>query len=141
MKKNNLEIWLTKQPSSPYWQIRYVSPETGVITQKSTGTARKKEAERILGELRADLLNHRYQPTMSISWQNFRQHYEKEVMPGLAEKTRMKIDTVLDSVQNILHPVRLSDLTTQRLSYYQAKLRDGERSENTIAGYLGRAKK
>jgi hypothetical protein len=136
MKKNDLNIWLTKQGRSPFWQIRYVSPETGAVLQKSTGTAKKKEAERILGELRADLLARRYQPIANVSWKNFRERYEREAMPALAIKTQAKINTVLDSVETTLKPARLSDLTTQRLSYYQAKLREEDRAENTIAGYL-----
>lgn len=136
MGKRGPNIWLVKPPNSPYWGIRYEDPDSGRTRQKSTGTTKKKEAERILGEFRADLLNKRYHGPDNVGWAAFRDKYETEVLSGLAKGTMRKVDTVLDAIEEVLHPQKLSDLTAGRISRFVAKLRDGKRSESTIAGYL-----
>lgn len=136
MQNGEPKIWLAKPGNSPFWVIRYEDSETGRVQQKSTGTAKKKEAERVLGEFRADLLNGRYQGSSNGTWEAFRQQYEAEVLSGLAQKTVKKADVVLDAVERLLKPKKLSDLTASRISRFIAELRDGKRSESTIAGYL-----
>jgi integrase len=116
--------------------MRFDNPATGEFEQRSTGTSNKKEAQRILGELRGELSNGRYQRDSTISWENFRQRYDTEVLAGLAKMTVKKADTTLDMVESILKPKKLAELTADRISTFIAKLRDGKRSETTIAGYL-----
>jgi integrase len=73
------------------------------------------------------------------TWAEFRKRYEAEVVPGLAARTADKIGTALNAVEAALPHVakgNLTDLDAESLSRLQAKLRDGKRSENTIAGYL-----
>ncbi|MGA2034526.1 MAG: tyrosine-type recombinase/integrase [Thermoguttaceae bacterium] len=57
----------------------------------------------------------------------------------MAPRTADKITTTFNAVERILPRVangRLSDLTPEALSRFQAVLRDGSRSEDTIKGYL-----
>ena len=136
MKEPSLRIWLTRSGKRANWVIRYQYPESSRTYQQSTGTTSKKEAERLLGQLRADLISRRHQPQGSITWSAFRLRYETEVVTGLAQTTGSKIDTVFDAVDRILKPSKLRDLTTERLSHFQAKLRQEGRAETTIAGYL-----
>lgn len=137
MRQEGPKIGLAKTARSPYWVIRYEDdPETGHISQFSTGTVDKREAERQLGEFRSDVLNARYQGRANAAWDVFREKYEKEALPGLAEKTRRKSYTVLDSVEQILKPRKLGDLTASRISKWVAELREGGRAESTIAGYV-----
>jgi integrase len=66
------------------------------------------------------------------------------VLASLAENTDKKVQGVFNAVEKYLAPVRLRDVTADRLSYLQAKLREAEksndtikkRSENTIKGHL-----
>ena len=65
--------------------------------------------------------------------------YEDEVVGSLADRTAKKISTVLNAVKKALPKVAkgyVSDLTSEAISRFQVELRDGKRSENTIAGYL-----
>ena len=65
--------------------------------------------------------------------------YEAEVVPGLAHRTADKIATVFNAIEKALPRAaagKLADLTPEALSRFQAGLRDGKRSENTIASYL-----
>lgn len=45
MGRDGLKIWLARPDEIQYWVIRYVDPETAQVRQKSTKTAKKKEAE------------------------------------------------------------------------------------------------
>ena len=62
--------------------------------------------------------------------------YECEVIPSLSVKTGSMIGTVFGAVESILNPSKLRDLNASRLSYFQAKLREGGRAEPTIRTYL-----
>jgi len=148
MDEHEPHIWLTRREDSGVWVIRFEDPETGRIRQKSTRTENKREAERRLGQLRADLLNHRVQRAVrgNIAWDDFRRRYEDEVLAAAAPKTREKVDTVFNAMERLLKPGRLRDLTSERLSHFQAKLREEKtrtkkaRAETTIAGYLAHLK-
>src|SRR5664279_6342629 len=102
MRNRELRIWLTKRGKSPHWVIRYKFSESSRVHQDSTGTTNKKEAERRLGELRADLLSKRHKPRGNTSWAAFRVRYEEEVLTGLAKNTALKVGTVLDAVERLL---------------------------------------
>lgn len=130
------KIWLARTAKSPCWVIRYVDPETGRTLQKSTGTTKKKDAERKLGELRADLLTGRYAGPANSCWTTFREKYEADVLPGFKDMTIKKADTVLDAVERILRPKKLGDLTASRISTFVSELRKNGRAESTIASYL-----
>jgi integrase len=54
----------------------------------------------------------------------------------LAEKTGIMIATVFNAVEKLASPRKLSDLTAERLSFFQAELRKGGRAEPTIRTYL-----
>jgi site-specific recombinase XerD len=136
MRNERPQIKLTRRSGSRNFVMRFDNPATGEFEQRSTGTSNKKEAQRILGELRGELSNGRYQRDSTISWENFRQRYDTEVLAGLAKMTVKKADTTLDMVESILKPKKLAELTADRISTFIAKLRDGKRSETTIAGYL-----
>ena len=61
------------------------------------------------------------------------------MVPGLAERTAGKIGTTFNWIECILPRVangKLSDLNAEAVSRFQAALRAGTRSENTIASYL-----
>lgn len=136
MRDGKIKIWLAKPRRSPFWTIRFVDPETGRTQQKSTGTAKRTDAERNLGEFRADLLNKRYVGPNNVTWAAFRQKYETEVLSGFAQKTVRKVDTVFDAVERLLKPTKLALLSASRISRFVAELREGGRSETTIHGYL-----
>jgi len=115
---------------------KYRDPQTGIETE--TGDNRK-HARKLAALWEADLNAGRDQGRHSTSWGQFRQRYEDEVLPGLAVRTGDKIGTVFDALENALPRVaggRLADLNAEALSRFQAVLRDGKRSESTIAGYL-----
>jgi len=117
--------------------MRYLDPMTKRQVSRSTGTANRKEAEKAAAKWEAELNEGRYVPPAKTTWEAFRERYEKEVLPGFARQTWGKVSSVFNTVEEILRPQRLRDLTAGSISRYQAKLREMGRSENTIASHLG----
>ncbi len=115
---------------------KYRDPQTGIETE--TGENRK-HARKLAALWEADLNAGRDQGRHSATWQQFRQRYEDEVVPSLADRTADKIGTVFNAIERVLPRVangRLAHLDTQAVSRFQAALREGKRSESTIASYL-----
>jgi integrase len=125
-----------------YFQLQWRDPLTGRKRTKSSGvenTGRKRErteAERRAAQLEADLRDNRYREPSKVTWDEFRDRYDAEVLPGLASATGQKVDAVFNTLERILSPTRLRDLTAGRLSKYAAQLRQEGRAETTIASYL-----
>jgi integrase len=136
MRNGGPKIALTRRAGSRNFVIRFLNPATGKFEQKSTGTTNKKEAQRILGELRSELSKGRYQRASGTSWDEFRERDETEELAGKAPMTAKKATTVLDAVERVLAPKKLAELTADRISTFIAKLRDGTRTESTLASYL-----
>jgi integrase len=54
----------------------------------------------------------------------------------LADATLHKATVILNAVERILHPKRIRDITSERVSYFQSRLRDEHRADTTVAGYM-----
>jgi integrase len=116
--------------------MRYVDPVTGKQSTRSTGTHKRKEAERIAHKWEADLQEGRYKAPSKVGWHEFRIRYEDEVLSGLADKTAEKASGTFNAIERILNPQKLASLTADRISYHQSQLRAAGRSESTIKGHM-----
>ena len=116
--------------------LRWTDPNTGVRHTKSAGTSNRREAERRAGALQRELTEGRYFGESKLPWRDFTWRYCDEVVPGLAEQTGRKVNTVFAAVERILHPRRLAGVTAGRVSSFASKLREEGKSEATIQAYL-----
>lgn len=116
--------------------MRYVDPITGKQIARSTGETNRRKAERIAAKWESELREGRYAKQSNILWEDFRERYEQEVAEGLADNTYNLVATTFNTVETILKPTRLRDLTADRLSHFQAMLRKRSLSEHTIRCYL-----
>ncbi len=66
------------------YYVRWRDPDTGRERQRSCKTRMRREAERIAGELRADLREGREVRRFRIAWQDFRQRFEREKLSAFA---------------------------------------------------------
>lgn len=115
---------------------RYADPMTGQQVTRSTGTRRRKEAERFAAKWEAELQDGRYKSPSKVGWAESRQRYEDEVLSGLADDTAAKVSGVFNAIEQHVNPQLLGSLTAERISYYQSKLRDAGRAETTIKGHM-----
>jgi integrase len=116
--------------------MRYTDPLTGKHVTRSTGTRKRKDADKAAGKWESELREGRYKPTSKVTWDEFRERYETEGVSGLADTTARKVTSALNMVEEYLQPRRLVDVTADQLSLLQVRLRDGLRTEATIASHL-----
>jgi integrase len=139
------KVWVVEIGSRPNYQLQWRDPITQRLRTKATdilraGVRSKSAAERLAGELESQLMAGAGGVPSRLRWEEFRQRYEKEVVPGLAKRTAEKVKTVFDRLDEDISPVRLWDLTEARLSAFAAALRSSGLKENTLAGYLAHLK-
>ncbi len=115
--------------------LRYIDPITGKQKHKSASVTTKRDAERAAAKWEAELREGRYCGSR-ITWADFRKRYEDEVLASLAVNTDAKCGGVFNAIEKHIGPKRLRDLTAERLSGFQAKLREAKLAESTIAGML-----
>ncbi len=126
-----------------HYQMQYVDPVTRKKKTRSTGVVKtglkkdRTEAERVAAKWEAELREGRYSTVGKVSWAAFRQRYESEKVPSLAEGTALQIQAVMNQIEALVNPQRLADLTPDLLSVFQAGLRGRRMKESTIAGKLG----
>jgi len=116
--------------------LRWTDPITGLRQAKSAGTTNRREADRRAAVLQRELAEGKYSSASKFPWRDFTWRYSDEVVPGLAEETGGKVKTVFNTVERVLHPKRLADLTAARLSYLASQLRQEGKAEPTIHAYL-----
>jgi integrase len=132
---DEIKVAVVKYPDRTNLMLRYIDPITGKQQCKSAKTTIKREAERAAAKWESELREGRYCGSR-ISWADFRKRYENEVLSGLADGTDAKACGVFNAIENHINPKRLRDLSAERLSAFQAKLREAKLAESTIASML-----
>lgn len=141
-----IKVYVVEFGDRPHYQLQWCDPitqqkRTKTTSVKRTGLARERKlAERLAAELEAQLQAGAGGLPSRLAWAEFRERYEREVVPWLARKTGEKICSVLDRIEAELNPQRLRDITESRLSHLVAMLRTTGAAASTIAGYLGHIK-
>jgi len=142
---DRVKVWVVEIGSRPNYCLQWRDPITQRVRTKATpipraGARSRSAAERLAGELEAQLMAGAGGTPSRLRWEEFRERYEKEVVPGLAKRTAEKVATVFDRLDEEISPVRLWDLTEARLSAFAAALRSAGLKETTLAGYLAHLK-
>jgi integrase len=143
---DGIRVYVVEFGDRPNYQLQWRDPTTQRLRTKSTNVPRtglardRKTAERLAGEMETQLLAGSGGIPSRYGWAEFRERYEREVVPGLSEKTAAKIGSVLDRLEAEISPRRLWDLTEARISYFAAQLRSGGLKESSIVSYLGHLK-
>jgi integrase len=116
--------------------MRYRDPSTGRRIAKSAGTRNKTKAERAAAKWEAELREGRYKAQSRMTWAEFREKYEDEVLPGKSVGTAECKATVFNHIEATINPQFLRELTTPRLSAFAKMLRDAGMKETTLAAQL-----
>ena len=130
-----MEVKITKYGDRKYW-IAYVVTDGRRGQTRSTKATTKREAERFADVWEAELREGRNKPASSITWEEFRERYEQEMMPSMADTTASKVFTTFAFVERFAKPAKLRDLTLDKLSRWIADLQGEGRKDTTVAGYI-----
>jgi len=116
--------------------MRYLDPYTNRHVERSTGTTKQREAERIAAKWEAELQEGRYQKPSRMTWQEFREHHELHILSGMKPSTAGAYDSALNVFTKLARPKRLADITTARVTAFATKLREEGRAPATVARHL-----
>ena len=124
-------------PDRKHLVLRYLDPITEKQYTRSARTANRREAERAAAKWEAELQEGRYQPRCKLTWQEFRERYEKEKLSSLSWRTTSSTDTAFNHLERIVNPAKLAAIDSASLSRFQAELRrEGGHDETSIATHL-----
>lgn len=136
----DLRVLVTHKKHLRFWTAYYVDPLSGKQVARSTKATNRKDAERFAGIWEAELRSGKYKAPSKITWEEFTERFEREHCSGLAEKSQKAYRGAFASLERIISPKRLRDVTANVLADFQAKLREASLSEATIASYLRHVK-
>ncbi len=119
-----------------YLMMRYTDPITGKRHARSTGTTKRREAERVAAVWEDELNSGRYDAPSRITWQEFRQRYEEEKLSSLADKTQDAASAAMNHMERVINPRKLASVTSALMSRFQSELRKGGMKDTTIAAHL-----
>lgn len=115
---------------------QWKDPTTGKKKTKSTGEKVRRDADRFAGKLEAQLNDGTYHEDLRMTWDDFRERFEREYLPSKAKGTADYYKTVMNAVERIINPRLLLTVNTSSVSRLQAALRKEKKAEATIGAYM-----
>lgn len=119
-----------------YFYLQWTDPETGRKITKSSKCTSRRDAERVAISIERDFERSSGVISSNLSWESFADRYEFEHLNSLAERSKMKAFSVLNTYERFMKPAFLKSVTTATISQYASLLRSNGRSESTIATHL-----
>jgi integrase len=132
MGTNHIHVYVLYRRRRPFPLLQWVDPETGKRKTVSAGTADPKGVEEARAEREYELNHGRYVEPSRISWEEFRDLFEKEYAAGLRQRTQEKFTTVLDVFEQIVGPAKLRNITERTLSRFVQGMRERKRPNGKI---------
>ncbi len=134
---DEIRVYVVQRGDRDNLVMRYRDPVSNkVAEERSTGTPDRKEAWKRAGDWQAELNDGRYCRNSRITWDDFRLRYEEEKLSTLAENTQAAAGSAMNHLERVLDPERLSSLTSEAMSRFQARLRREGMKQSTIAVHL-----
>ena len=90
-----IKVYVVKY-NSKNLQMRYDNPITGKRITRTTGTAKRRDAERVAAKWEAELREGRYHQTSRETWENFRLKYEKATIGGYLAHLKAALGYAVD---------------------------------------------
>jgi integrase len=88
-----------------------------------SGARGKNQAEKRLRRIQGELDLGVHQPQNKKTWEDFRDKYEAEILPGHAPRTQPLIKAALDNFERIIQPKKMDGITTSTVDTFIAKRR------------------
>ena len=120
--------------------LRYTDPLTNKRIERIAGTTNRGKAQKLAGEWQKELQQGTENDRSKLTWTEFRDSYLELHGSSLSRETQSKIETVLGSFEATIGAHRLTSVTSQHVSKWQAGLRTDTKSEHTIASYTAHLK-
>ena len=117
-----------------YLYLRYTDPVTGQKLEKSSGTAKKREAIKAAGEWQAELRSGKRKNNSQMPWSEFREDFFENYIDHLSSGYGDNVSATFNVVEDTMNPDRLNRITTEWLKRFRKKVEG--KSEATIHKYF-----
>ena len=140
MTDKPIRVTVFKRPTRANYEAQWTDPVSDKTKMKSTGHRVKRDAERWAAKLEKDL--NEGLGGARVTWQEFRDRAERDLLPTLRGTTASKHRTTMDKVEKHLRPKLLTELTPEKVGRLAEALRNepghGGRSKSpaSVAGNL-----
>lgn len=130
-----IKVIVIRRKGRPYFEAQWTDPVTGKKRRESTGSDRRRDAERFAATIEREL----HEGTFSryrLTWEAFRERYESEAGASLSKGTQDKISSTFNAVEKYVSPKYLRALDAGEISRFAAAMRADKLAEATIASRL-----
>jgi integrase len=132
---DSVKVSVVKYPDREHLVLRWRDPITGKPRCKTSGTTRRRDAERAAGKLEKEISEGQHGPAARMNWPEFRHYHETHCLRALKDRTGDAYNCALNVFERFHKPERLTDITAARVTAWQTQLRTEGKSESTIATY------
>jgi integrase len=132
---DSVKVSVVRYPDREHLVLRWRDPLTGKPRCKTSGTSKRRDAERLAATLEREILDGQQGPAARMSWDDFREYHDAHCLSAKRPKTRDSYDCALNVYERFSKPDRLTDVTTGRVTAWQTQLRTEGKSEATIGNY------
>lgn len=130
-----IKVIVIRRKGRPYFEAQWVDPVTGKKRRESTGSDRRRDAERFAATIEREL-NEGTFSRYRLTWEAFRERYESEAGASLSKGTQGKISSTFNAVEKYISPKYLRALDAGEISRFAAAMRADKLAEATIASRL-----
>ena len=124
-RRKRIRVYVVKMKDRQTLSAQWKDPDTGRLKRRSTGSRRRREAERFAAKIEDELNAGRY-CSGAITWQAFRRRYEKEKFPEFSKKSRSQWSTIVTHVEAAFDPDYLDDIDAPGIEKLKNYLRTKE---------------
>src|SRR5690242_5544820 len=108
-----VRVWVQEFRGRKYLQLQWHDPHTGERKTRSTETNDPKQAEQQRADLEYALNHGLYGARSELTWDRFREMFEREYIAGRRANTRRNYAVTLDLFERLCRPKKLR-LVTER---------------------------
>jgi integrase len=131
-----VSVGVMKRSGRKYFEAQWVDPVTGLKRTRSTGKIRRRDADRFAAVIEKELQDGTYHERSRLTWADFRERYELEVLSGQRVKTRENMGSTFNAIEKHINPANVEVIGPQQISQFAAALRKMGRAEPTIKKHL-----
>jgi integrase len=110
----------------PYLTLQWHDPVTGQRKSRSARTCNPLDAEKARADLEYELNHGLYHDAGRMSWETFREAFEREYVAPLRKNTRRNHEDTLNSFEQMCHPRRIDLVTARTVSAFAAAMRSAD---------------
>lgn len=118
-----IHVWIQEFAGREHLRLQWIDA-SGKRRTRSAGTSDRQRAEELRCDLEADLNAGRVVEPSKTTWQEFRQAFETEYLPGVRPGTARLYQIALDQLQDCCAPALVRDVDARSLSRFVAWLRE-----------------